>query len=719
MAGVPRLMLLSLAILSCAAVVFAGTDDSKSKDDSPAPGYPKAKVAVVEDTLHGTKIADPYRWLEDANNPETQQFTRDELAYTRSLLDKQPQRERINARLQQLLTIGSIGTPSNRGNLYFYSRREGTQNQPILYVRNGISGSDRVLIDPNTLSADGTVALDWWHPSDDGKYVAYGTSPGGSEISTLRIIETDTGKLLGENIDRTRAASIAWLPDNSGFYYTKLPRPGDVAAGQEMYNRHIFFHKLGANLDGLKDAHVFGEGHPPQEWPNVNISEDGNWLVIHETLGSSGRTDLYLLDLRKSDNTPQLVAGGKDFVYYGQVFKGDLYIQTNDGATRFHIFKVAASNPKRENWKEIIPQADSVVKNIGVIGGKLIAEYEKDASSRLKVFSLDGKHLSDIPLPSLGSVSGIGGEWYSKEALFRFDSFTVAPSIYRYDIASGKTTEWARINAPVDGSAYEMKQVFYPSKDGTKIPMFIVSKKGTKLDGKNPTMLTGYGGFNISRTPAFSGWLYLWLENGGVYADANLRGGSEYGEEWHRAGMLSKKQNVFDDFIAAAEYLIAQKYTDKDQLAVYGRSNGGLLTGAVLTQRPDLYRAVVCGVPLLDMIRYHQFQIARLWIPEYGSSEDPEQFKWLYAYSPYHNVKEKTLYPSILFFTSEGDTRVDPLHAKKMTALMQAAAANGPDRPILMRIEPKAGHGVGKPVSKQIQEWTDIYTYLFWQLGMK
>jgi prolyl oligopeptidase len=717
MSGVPRLLLLCCVILFCTALSFA--DDTKSSANLPTPAPPKAKVEVVEETLHGTIISDPYRWLEDASNPDTQQFTRDELAYTRSLLDKQPQRERINARLSQLLTIGSVGTPSNRRDYYFYSRREGIQNQPILYVRKGVSGTDRVLIDPNTLSADGTIALDWWHPSDDGKYVAYGTSPGGSEISTLRIIETETGKLLDENIDRTRAASIAWLPDNSGFYYTKLPRPGDVAPGQEMYNRHIFFHQLGTDPDGRKDAHIFGEGRPAQEWPNINISEDGLWLVIHETLGSSGRTDLFLLDRTKPNSTPRMVAGGKDFVYYGQVFKGDLYIQTNDGAPRFHIYKVSASNPARNQWKEIIPQADSVLKNISVIGGKLIAEHEKDASSRLKVLSLDGKHLNDIALPSLGTVHGIGGEWNSKEALFNFDSFTVPPSIYRYDIPSGKTTEWAKISAPIDASAYDVKQVFYPSKDGTKIPMFIVSKKGTKLDGKNPTMLAGYGGFNISRTPAFSGWIHLWLENGGVFADANLRGGSEYGEDWHRAGMLDKKQNVFDDFIAAAEYLIAQKYTDKDHLAVYGRSNGGLLTGAVLTQRPDLYRAVVCGVPLLDMLRYHQFQIARLWIPEYGSSEDPQQFKWLYAYSPYHHVKEKTLYPSILFFTSEGDTRVDPLHAKKMTALMQAAAANGPDRPILMRIEPKAGHGVGKPVSKQIQEWTDIYTFLFWQLGMK
>jgi prolyl oligopeptidase len=360
-----------------------------------------------------------------------------------------------------------------------------------------------------------------------------------------------------------------------------------------------------------------------------------------------------------------------------------------------------------------------VLKGLDFIGGKLFTAYEKDASSHLKIFSLDGKPQSDIPLPAIGSVTAVNGEWNGKEAFYGFTSFTIAPSIYRYDVATGKSSVWAKVEAPVDASAYDVKQVFYSSKDGTKIPMFVVAKKGIRLNGENPTMLAGYGGFNISRTPGFSGWLYLWLESGGVYADANLRGGSEYGEDWHRAGMLDKKQNVFDDYIAAAEYLIAQKYTSPEHLAIYGRSNGGLLTGAALTQRPDLYRAVICGVPLLDMLRYHQFLIARLWVPEYGSSEDPTQFNWLYAYSPYHNVKPKTLYPATLFFTSEGDTRVDPMHAKKMTALMQSTAANGPDRPILMRIEPKAGHGAGKPISKQIDEWADIYTFLFWQLGMK
>lgn len=709
-------LLCCIAIALFATFAFAG-DGAQSADQNAA-GPPKANRGDVVDTVQGVKIADPYRWLEDGNSAETQQFTRDELAYTRTLLDKQPQMQHIKARLEELLTIGSIGTPSVRGKYYFHTQRDGKQNQPLLYVRESVTGKDRVLLDPNTLSADGTVALDWWHPSPDGKYVAYGTSPGGSEISTLYLIETATGKLLDEKIPQTRAANVEWLPDNSAFYYTKFPAPGSVPKGQEMYNRHVFFHKLGANTNGDGDQAIFGEGHDPEEWPNLAISEDGKWMVILMTKGSSGHTDLYLLNTSKLGNTVVPVATSTDSIFIGQVFKDELYIMTNQGAPRFKVYKSRAVAPASV-WKEIIPQSASVLKSLDIVGGKLFATYEKDASSRLKIFSIEGKPLSDIPLPAIGTVTAVNGEWNGKEAFYGFNSFTIPPSIYRYDLATAKSTVWAKVNAPVNSAGYDIKQVFYPSKDGTKIPMFIVAKKGIVLNGKNPTMLTGYGGFNLSRTPGFSGWLHLWLESGGVYADANLRGGSEYGEDWHRAGMLGKKQNVFDDYVAAAKYLIAQKYTSSAHLAIYGRSNGGLLTGAAMTQQPGLYRVVICGVPLLDMIRYQKFQIARLWIPEYGSSEYPEQFKWLYAYSPYHNVKAGTLYPATLFFASEGDTRVDPLHTRKMVALLQHDAANGPDRPILMRIEPKAGHGAGKPISKQIDEWADIYTFLFWQLGMK
>jgi prolyl oligopeptidase len=381
---------------------------------------------------------------------------------------------------------------------------------------------------------------------------------------------------------------------------------------------------------------------------------------------------------------------------------------------------VGAAQAKRDNWKEIIPESDAVLENLSIFGGMLFAQYEKNASSQLERFDLEGKPLGGVRLPALGTAAGIGGRWDRKEMFFGFQSFTIPASVYQVDLPSGQTSLWDRVQAPIDPSAYDVKQVWFSSKDGTKIPMFVFHKKGLELNGKNPTLLTGYGGFNISLTPSFSAARYLWLEHGGVFAVANLRGGAEFGEDWHRAGMLDKKQNVFDDFIAAAEFLISDQITDKDHLAIQGGSNGGLLVGAALTERPDLFRAVVCQVPLLDMLRYQHFQIAKLWIPEYGSADDPKQFEWLYAYSPYQHVKPGTDYPAILFMTADSDTRVDPMHAKKMAAIMQAQAGNGQsrDRPILLRIESKAGHGAGKPLAKQIEEGVDVYSFLFWQLGV-
>jgi prolyl oligopeptidase len=430
---------------------------------------------------------------------------------------------------------------------------------------------------------------------------------------------------------------------------------------------------------------------------------------------------MYLQDLQ-SKNPPVKITAGKDFLYSADFLQGKLYITTNEDAPRYRVFVADAANPKRENWKEIIPQSDAVLQNASVTGGKLMAQYEHNATSELKLFGLDGKKLADIPLPALGAVFDASGRYDRNEIFFGFQSFTVPPSIYRVDLTDVKSALWAKVDAPsIDPAAYDVQQVWYTSKDGTKVPMFVVSKKGIEKNGKNPTLLTGYGGFNVSMTPAFSRSMYLWMEHGGIYAVANLRGGAEFGEDWHRAGMLEKKQNVFDDFIAAGEYLIAQKYTDRDHLAISGGSNGGLLMGAMITQRPDLFRAVVCSVPLLDMLRYQNFKIARLWIPEYGSAEDAKQFDWLYAYSPYHHVKPGVEYPAILFMTGDTDTRVDPMHAKKMAALMQAEAKNGAsrERPILLRIDIKAGHGQGKPVTKQIEESTDMYSFLFWQLGMK
>jgi prolyl oligopeptidase len=711
-------LLTAFLILLIGVVALVYAKDSRAADSTAPAGPPKAKVAPVEDTVQGHKIVDRYRYLENPNDPDTKLYVEQELGYTRSILDPLPGRDKINARLSQLLEIGTVGAPQMGGKYYFHTRREGNQNQPILYIREGLNGDDRVLLDVSKLAADGTIALDWWYASEDGKYVAYGTSPSGSEQSTLHLVESATGKVLPDSIERTPAASLAWKRDNSGFFYTRYPKKGDVPEGQEVYNRHIFYHALAS--DPAQDRLIFGEGLDPQWWPDVSLSDDDRWLLIDVGDGLT-KTEMYLQDLQ-SKNPPVKITAGKDFLYSAEFFEGKLYITTNEDAPHYRVFVADATNAKRDSWKELIPQSDAVLQNASVTGGKLLAQYEHNATSELKLFGLDGKKLADVPLPAIGDVFSASGRYDRNEIFFGFQSFTVPPSIYRVDLADVKSGLWAKVDAPsIDPAAYDVQQVWYTSKDGTKIPMFVVNQKGIEKNGKNPTLLTGYGGFNISMTPTFSRSMYLWMEHGGIYAVANLRGGSEFGEDWHRAGMLEKKQNVFDDFIAAGEFLIAQKYTDRDHLAIFGGSNGGLLMGAMITQRPDLFRAVVCAVPLLDMLRYQNFQIAKLWIPEYGSAEDAKQFDWLYAYSPYHHVKAGQEYPAILFMTGDTDTRVDPMHAKKMAALMQAEAKNGASqqKPILLRIETKAGHGQGKPVTKQIEESTDMYSFLFWQLGVK
>ena len=743
MSGGFRLLVSFSSLLLAVAAVYAGSDSKsrnpQSSSSSPErasahpPLPPEATQKPVIDIFHGTKVLDNYRWLENSSSPETEKWVAEELAYTRAILDPLPGREAIHKRLTELLAIGSVTPPEIAGKYYFYTRREGMQNQPILYVQEGLNGPDRVLVNANQLAADGTVALDWFQPSDNGRYVAYGTSAGGSELSTLHIVETKTGTVLPDTIERTRAASLAWLHDNRGFYYTRYPKKGDVPAGQEMYNRHVFYHQLGTDPD--TDDKIFGEGRDPEDWPNVHLSNDGRWLLIDVEQGWT-KSELFLMDL-KSEQPPIRLTTGKDFLYRGEVYDGKVYITTNEDAPRYRVFVTDAGNYDRENWKEIIPQSDAVLQGAAVFGGKLYAQYEHNASSQLKLFDLDGKKLSDIALPAIGTVFGSSGRWNRDEAFFGFQSFTTPPAIYRVDLTPvhgetkpqgaageviGLTSLWTKVDAPsIDPSAYDVAQEWFKSKDSMRVPMFVVHKKGLQKNGHSPTLLTGYGGFNISLTPTFSRTAYLWMEHGGVYAVANLRGGAEFGENWHRAGMLDKKQNVFDDMIAAAEHLISEKYTDSKHLAIQGGSNGGLLMGAMITQRPDLFRAVVCQVPLLDMLHYQDFQIAKLWVPEYGTAENPEQFKWLYAYSPYHHVRPSVEYPAILFMTADSDTRVDPMHAKKMAALMQAEAKNGASRtrPILLRIEPKAGHGAGKPVTKQMEEFTDVYSFLFWQLGVQ
>ena len=703
---------------------------------------PATRTEDVVEKIHGVGVRDPYRWLENGDSSEVKAWTEAQNKYLRGRLDAVPGRNWLEDRLWQWQETGSLGAPVARGKgkhlRLFYTRREGKQNQPVLYVREGqdrvgsrraslgadhrgrvwepSQGShqdDHLLIDVNGLAADGTQALDWWYPSEDGSLVAYGVSGSGDENSTLRVREVASGRDREDTIPRARACSLAWLPSNDGFYYTRYPAQGEVPAGEEQYHRQVFFHQLGD--DPAADARIFGEGLGLSSWPNVQLSPDGRWLGIEVSEGWS-RSDLYLLDRRK-DGPPGPVVTGKNAIFsLADVLDHRIYVVSNEGAPRYQLFEVDPERPEREHWKLVIPEGEDTLESVTASNGKLVALFLEDASSRVRVFSHKGKLLSEIPLPTLGTVAAVHGRHDQRDVYFGFTSFLAPTKVMRHDVTSGKTSLWQELKSPVDTAGFTVDQVRYPSKDGTSIPMFIVHKRDLVRDGKNPTLLYGYGGFNVNLTPGFAAWVGPFIERGGVYAVPNLRGGGEYGEAWHEAGMLERKQNVFDDFAAAAEYLIAEKITSADHLAISGRSNGGLLVAASVVQHPQLFKAAVAGVPLTDMVRYHRLQIARLWIPEYGTSENADQFGFLYAYSPYHHVKDGVAYPATLVFSAESDTRVDPMHARKLAARLQKATSG--KAPILLRIEGKAGHGAGKPMAKIIAQYTDEFSFLFEQLGM-
>jgi prolyl oligopeptidase len=677
------------------------------------PSYPHSRTEPVVDLLHGESIADPYRWLEDGANEEVRAWTAAQNALTADYLGCVPGREELHRRLEELLAIGALGTPTPVKGRYFYSMREGTQNQPVLYVRQGLGGTDRVLIDPNTLDAAGTTALDWYFPSPDGRLMAYGLSENGSEHSVLRVMNVDTGAVLADVIPHTRAASVAWLPDGSAFYYTRYPEPGSVPEGDEAYHRAVFFHRLG-EAPG-RDQLVYQPAEK-EFWPGVDLSADGRWLVL-QVARTFDATDLYVLD-RQGANEFVPVAKDLPATFEGQVVDGTFYLRTNHEAPNYRLFTLDPARPAREHWREIVAtRPDAVLDGMMILKRRLALSYLEKATSRLRLAERDGSSIREVELPTLGSVFGWGGEEEGEELLYGFSSFTFPPSIYRVDLATDATTLWRRVEAPgIEPERFVAEQVTYSSRDGTPVTMFVVRRRDVTPDGNRPTYLTGYGGFNISMTPGFSRSMLLWLEHGGVMAIPNIRGGGEYGEAWHQGGMRATKQNSFDDFIAAAEWLIGQHWTRPERLAVAGGSNGGLLMGAVLTQRPELFRAVLIQVPLLDMLRYHRFLIARLWIPEYGSADDPQQFQWLRLYSPYHHVRPGTPYPAVLLATAESDTRVDPLHARKMAARLQAET--GSDRPILLRLEDKAGHGAGKPITKVLEELTDSWSFVFSELGV-
>jgi len=679
---------------------------------------PETRVETVTEEIFGHTVEDPYRWLEDGGSREVAEWVDAQIQYTRSALDNLPIQKQIRERMETLFSIGDIGSPRVRKGRYFYTRREGKQDQPVLYVREGLHGNDKILINPNTMDEEGLVALDWWYPSEDGKLLAYGLSREGTEQSTLYVLDVKTGAQLPDVITRTRYTALSWKSDNAGFYYSRLPAPGTVPEGEENYHRHLFYHKLGTNPEN--DRKVFGEGREMTEWMSFDFSPDDRYVLLSIFQGWD-KSDIYFQKLEGSPDSIKAedfvpVAVGTGAIFNGRIVGDFLYLHTNYQASNYRLIKVDLKAPEEENWEELIPEDESVLEYAAVVGDRLVARYMHNASSRLKVFSLSGKYIKDVELPTLGSAYKVHGEWDGSEVLFGFNSYFMPPTIYHYDLRADKLTLWDQVESDLDYSPYEVEQVWYKSKDGTKVSMFLVHRKDIELDGGNPTFLSGYGGFNSAETPSFHRNRVIWFEHGGVLALPNLRGGSEYGEEWHKGGMLENKQNVFDDFIAAAEWLIENGYTNPSRLVIRGGSNGGLLVGAAMTQRPDLFKAVICWNPLLDMTRYHHFLIAKLWIYEYGSPEDSADFQWLYAYSPYHRVVDGTPYPATLIYTADSDSRVDPMHAKKMTARLQAATSS--EAPILLRYDTKAGHA-GTPVSKSINDYTDAWTFIFWQLGME
>jgi prolyl oligopeptidase len=672
--------------------------------------YPETRREAVIDTLHGIPVADPYRWLEDGDSPEVQAWEDAQNSLTRSVLDSLPVRAEVLARVKELWTYPEQTAPARYGSRYFFWRTDGVQERWAFCVQETLGGSYRVLIDPNTLSERSDVSLSYAAPSEDGNWVAYGLSEEGTEDPVLHVMNVNTREVLPDSVGGWRQAGVSWTHDNAGFFYTRKPAPGTVPDGDEFYYRRVYYHAIGTLAS--EDLLVFGYPQRREASCGAEVSEDGRHLLVSVWFGIGN--ELYLRDLQGSGDFVPITTGFEHY-YHGTILDGKLVLRTDEGAPRGHVFSVDVHAPAAANWKEIIPEQDDVLRHLNAVDGKLYAAYSHDTYTRLKVFSLEGEFLRGIDLPTVGSAA-VSGRWKGRDVFVAFSSFAFPRTIYRYQFESDTLTELFRPSVEADFSDVVTKLVWYESKDGTSIPMYVMHERGLTLDGSNPTILSGYGGFRSSIAPYFSPRRMVWLERGGVIARPGIRGGAEFGEEWHRAGMLENKQNVFDDFIAAAEWLIDNRYTSPQRLALSGGSNGGLLVGAVGVQRPELFRAVWCGVPLLDMLRYHRFSIARYWIGEYGSAEDPEQFTYLYAYSPYHNVKEGVEYPATLIDVGSRDARVDPMHGRKMAATLQQGTTG--DGPIILSVRRESGHGVEMAKSRRMEEVADLYTFLMWQLGM-
>jgi prolyl oligopeptidase len=698
------------ALIVC--LLIAGITQQMIKPNS----YPPARKSDQVDDYHGVKVADPYRWLEDLDSTETRAWVEAENKLSFSFLESIPQRNSIKDRLTKLWNYEKYGIPFKEGQHYFYTRNSGLQNQAVLYTVTSLEAQPQMILDPNTLSPDGTVAVNGLQASPDGKLLAYSLSASGSDWQEWKVRDVETSKDLSDDLKWVKFSGVSWTRDGKGFFYSRYDEPKSDTLKATNYFQKIYYHKLGTPQ--AEDPLVY-ERPDQKDWLfGGNVTEDGNYLIITVSEGTDVKTRVYYKDLKAKDAQVVKLLDDFDAAY---TFVGNdgsrFWFQTNLQAPRGKIIEIDTNTPARSNWKVIVPESKETLQATTFVNNKFILNYLKDAYTQVKIYDTTGKFVREVAFPGIGSAEGFGGKPTDKETFYSFTSFTTPTTIYRYDMTTGKSTVFRQPKVDFNPADYETKQVFYTSKDGTKVPMFITYKKGLKLDGNNPTYLYGYGGFDISLTPAFSVGNLVWMEMGGVYAQPNLRGGGEYGEEWHQAGMKLKKQNVFDDFIAAAQWLIDNKYTSTPKLAIGGGSNGGLLVGAALTQRPDLFGAALPAVGVMDMLRFQNFTIGWAWVSDYGSSANPEEFKALYSYSPLHNIKPGTSYPPTLITTADHDDRVWPGHSFKFAATLQAAQAGS--APILIRIETKAGHGAGKPTSKIIEELADRWAFLVKMLNMK
>jgi prolyl oligopeptidase len=672
----------------------------------PAGCPPQAKTDNVVDLLHGVHVPDPYRWLESQYSPATRAWIAAENRCSAGALDTLPGRKQLSRQLGELMRVESMGVPIERNHRLFYMKRAADEDLSLIYMRQGLNGQPRLLVDPRPLSPDHSTSVALLGASDDGRYMLYGVRLGGQDQVTLHIMDVAKRRDLADRFPRIHYFGVGFSHDLKNLYY------GTTGPG----GPRVMLHVMGT--PGSKDRAIFGAGYNRRYLISPHLFDDGRWLLITVSHGAGGNTDVYVRNLMtKQPLRP--IAKDIPAIFQPEIAGHTLYMMTDWKAPNHRIVAVdLAGDVSPAHWRDVVPEGRDPIQGFSLAGGKLLVRYIQDASYHLKLFGADGKAAGEIQLPTMGSVRGVHSRWQSSDVLFSFTSFASPPAVYHYDLATGKLRVLARPRVPVRAADFVTRQVWYHSKDGTRVPMFLFYKKGLEPGGSNPALLTGYGGFDISSTPGFRPEAIVWAEHGGVWAVANMRGGGEFGEAWHRAGMFGNKQNVFDDFYAAAEWLIHSHYTNPTRLSIQGMSNGGLLMGAALTQRPDLFRAVVCMYPLLDMLRYQKFMGGPWWVSEYGSADNAAQFKYLLKYSPYQNIHPGKNYPAVLFITGDGDTRVAPLHARKMAARLQADAANGPARPILLLYDTKSGHSGGRPVGRQIEEQVKILSFLFWQLGV-